>query len=144
LRPLDNKGKIMALIPLNTFKTKTASVGTGTQVTTATTVYTAPVGTTAIVLMAQVANVSTSSQLFSFVHWRNRRIIKDAQGNGGQEKETPNFLVKEFEIPPNDAASVLTGKLIIEELDSIRCFQPEDATTGTLQLVMSILETANQ
>jgi hypothetical protein len=96
LKPADNKGNIMALIPLNTFKTKTARVLTGIETTTATTVYTAPVGTTAIVLMAQISNVSTASQSFSFVHWRNRKVIKDSQGNGGQEKETPNFLVKEF------------------------------------------------
>ena len=134
----------MALIPLNTFKTKTANLLTGTAATTATTVYTAPVGTTAIVLMAQISNISTGSQLTSLVHWRNRRILPDAQGNGGQPGSTPNYLVKEFEIPANDAASVLAGKLIIEELDSIRCFQPEGASTGTLQLVLSILETANQ
>jgi hypothetical protein len=144
LKPADNKGNIMALIPLNTFKTKTARVLTGIETTTATTVYTAPVGTTAIVLMAQISNVSTVSQLVSLVHFRNRRVLADAQGNGLQLPQTPNFLVKEFEIPSNDAASVLAGKLIVEELDSIRCFQPENATTGTLQLVMSILETANQ
>jgi len=134
----------MALIPLNTFKTKTANLLAGQVITTATTVYTAPVGTTAIVLMAQISNVSTASQVVSMAHWRYRRVLPDAQGNGGQPGTTSSYLVQEFEIPPNDAASVLAGKLIVEELDSIRCFQPVGATTGTLQLVLSILETANQ
>lgn len=131
----------MALIPLNTFKTKTSMIGTGTVLTTATTVYTAPVGTTAIVLMAQVSNISTQTQEISFVHWRNIPILADAQGNGAQPGATPSFLVKDFAIPPNDAASLLTGKLIIETLDSIRAYSQ---TQGSLQLVLSILETANE
>ena len=131
----------MALIPLNTFKTKTSIRGTGTVLTTATTVYTAPVGTTAIVLMAQVSNISTQTQEISFVHWRNIPILADAQGNGAQPGATPSFLVKDFAIPPNDAASLLTGKLIIETLDSIRAYSQ---TQGSLQLVLSILETANE
>lgn len=131
----------MALIPLNTFKTKTAMIGTGTVLTTSTTVYTAPVGTTAIVLMAQVSNISTQTQSISFAHWRNIPILADAQGNGAQPGATPSFLVKNFEIPSNDAASLLTGKLIIETLDSIRAYSN---STGTLQLVLSILETANE
>lgn len=131
----------MALIPLNTFKTKTSLIGSGNEVTTSTTVYTAPVGTTAIVLMAQVSNISTSNQSISFVHWRNIPILADAQGNGAQKGSTASFLVKDFEIPPSDAASLLSGKLIIESLDSIRAFTDN---TGTLQIVLSILETANE
>lgn len=131
----------MALIPLNTFKTKTSIIGTGTVVTTSTTVYTAPVGTTAIVLMAQVSNISTQTQEISFVHWRNIPILADAQGNGAQPGSTPSFLVKDFAIPPNDAASLLTGKLILETLDSIRAYTE---TPNSLQLVLSILETANE
>ena len=54
----------MALIPLNTFKTKTAIVGSNTS----STVYVAPIGVTSIVLMAQVANVSTQTQYVTFSH----------------------------------------------------------------------------
>lgn len=129
----------MALIPLNTFKTKTAVVGTSTG--TAATVYTAPVGTTAIILMAQISNVTTSSTSVSFIHHRNRRVLADAQGNGAQAPNVDSFLVKEFEIPPNDAGSVLSGKLIIEELDSIRAIA---SNPNSLQLVLSILESANE
>lgn len=129
----------MALIPLNTFKTKTAVIGTSTG--TAATVYTAPVGTTAIILMAQISNVTTSSTSVSFIHHRNRRVLADAQGNGAQAPNVDSFLVKEFEIPPNDAGSVLSGKLIIEELDSIRAIA---SNPNSLQLVLSILESANE
>lgn len=130
----------MALIPLNTFKTKTFMLNdVSTQ-----TVYTAPVGVTSIILMAQVANLTTQTQTVSFVHYRRLPILADAQGNGAQPSDGPNigsYLVKDFAIPPNDAASVLTGKLIIETLDSVRA---SAGTTGTCQLILSVLETANE
>ena len=126
----------MALIPLNTFKTKTAVLST---VNTAT-VYTAPIGVTSIILMTQVANVGTSTQHVTFAHYRNFPVLKDAQGNGAQDPHVMTELIKDFAIPPNDAASMTTGKMIIESLDSIRCYA--DAP-GVMKLTMSILETAN-
>ena len=129
----------MALIPLNTFKTKTSIVGITTGTTA--TVYTAPVGTTAIILMAQIANIGTSTELISFIHHRNRPIPADAQGNGRQERDIDTFLVKDFAVPGNDAAVPLGGKMIIEELDSVRCY---GSNSSTLQLTLSILESANQ
>lgn len=125
----------MALVPLNTFKTKTSIIGSNT-----TTVYTAPVGVTSIILMAQVTNISTGTQAVSFMHYRRRPVLADAQGNGYQPPDTYTHLVKDFVIPEADAGSVLTGKLIIEELDSIRCIA---ASSATLQLTLSVLETAN-
>jgi hypothetical protein len=127
----------MALIPLNTFKTKTAVLGSNST----STVYTAPVGVTSIILMAQVANLTTQTQTLNFVHHRNRPILADAQGNGRQDANIDSPLVRNFLVPAGDAASVLSGKLIIESLDSIRAYS---GNTGTLQLVLSILETANE
>ena len=138
----------MALIPLNQFKTKTQKLvpitsyvekSTGNNTAT---VYTAPIGVTSIILMAQVANLTTQTQLCSFVHHRQRPILSDAQGNGAQEPNVDSYLVKDFAIPAGDSASVLTGKLIIETLDSIRAYSHSDSTS-TLQLVLSILESAN-
>ena len=137
----------MALIPLNTFKTKTTMLTSSTSYTnwgaglTTSTVYTSPIGVTSIILMAQVANVSTQTQYCSFMHHRNRPILKDAQGNGEQVGNVDSFLTKDFAIPPGDSASVLTGKLILEQLDSVRAYS--NNSTGTLQLVLSVLETAN-
>ena len=137
----------MALIPLNTFKTKTTMLTSSTSYTnwgaglSTSTVYTAPIGVTSIILMAQVANVSTQTQYCSFMHHRNRPVLADAQGNGAQAGNIDSFLTKDFAIPAGDSASVLTGKLILEQLDSIRAYS--NYSTGTLQLVLSVLETAN-
>lgn len=140
----------MALIPLNKFVTKTTKLNTATVVGetisvitgTTTTVYTAPIGVTSIVLMAQISNLTTATQLVNFIHHRNRPVLADAQGNGAQPGNVDSFLVKDFAVPAGDAGAVLTGKLIIESLDSLRAFT-NGGTTGTCQLVMSILETAN-
>lgn len=126
----------MALIPLNKFVTKTTLLGSNTT----STVYTAPIGVTSIVLMAQISNITTTTQYVSFKHHRNRPILADAQGNGAQPGNTDSYLVRDFAIPEGDAASILTGKLIVESLDSIRA---SATTTGTLQLILSVLETAN-
>jgi len=126
----------MSLIPLNTFKTKTAVL---TSSTTAT-VYTAPVGVTSIILMTQVANITTQTQYVSFQHYRNLPVLADAQGNGAQSAATVTEMLDKFEIPPNDAASMTTGKMIIESLDSVRCYA---TNSGTCKLTMSVLETAN-
>lgn len=126
----------MALIPLNTFKTKTAILSTNT----ATTIYTAPVGVTAIVLLAHVSNITTETHYVSFSHYRNRTVLADAQGFNAQPGQTVTEMVKEFAIPGNDAASMVAGKMIIETLDSIRA--SADAS-NSLKITLSILETAN-
>jgi hypothetical protein len=126
----------MAQLPLNKFLTKTATLGTNTTAS----IYTAPIGVTAIVLMAQVANLTTDTHTVTFVHHRYKTILPDAQGFGGQPGNTDSVLVNQYAIPANDAGSPLSGKLIIEELDSIRAYTD---TTGTMQLVLSILQTAN-
>lgn len=126
----------MAQLPLNKFLTKTALLTTSTTAT----VYTAPIGVTAIVLMAQVANLTTETHTVSFEHFRYKTILPDAQGFGGQAGLTPSLLVKDFAIPANDAGTPLSGKMIVEELDSIRAYAD---STGTMQLIMSILQTAN-
>jgi hypothetical protein len=125
----------MAQLPLNKFLTKTAVLTTSTT----STVYTAPIGVTAIVLMAQVANLTTTTQTVSFLHYRTRPVLADAQGNGYQSTGT-SYLVKNFAIPENDAGTPLTGKMIIESLDKVYAYAGNE---NSLQLVLSILETAN-
>jgi hypothetical protein len=126
----------MALLPLNVFKTKTAVLTTSSTAT----VYTAPIGVTAIILMTQVSNVSTQTHTVSFSHYRNLPVLRDAQGNGAQAGNVNTEMIKEFAIPPNDAASMTTGKMIIESLDSVRCFASAE---GVMKLTLSVLETAN-
>lgn len=128
----------MALLPLNTFKTKTSVLTTVTSAT----VYTAPVGVTAIILMANAANVSTdTTHLVTFSHYRNLPVLPDTQGNGGQLGNVITEQVFEFPIPNNNAASLLSGKLIIESLDSIVAYSDAE---GVMKLTLSVLETANQ
>lgn len=126
----------MALIPLNTFKTKTAVL---TNISTAT-IYTAPIGTTAIILMTQVSNITSSTQTVNFGHFRRLAVLPDAQGNGAQSANTFTPLVTNYRIPANNAAALTTGKMIIESLDSIRCWA---ANSGTVHVTLSVLETAN-
>jgi hypothetical protein len=128
----------MAQLPLNTFKTKTKVLGTDTG--THATVYTAPIGVTSIILMAQISNLDTSTHTVNFFHYRNRPVLADSQGNGAQSGRTASPLVVNFAIPPADAGSPLAGKMILEQLDSIQAYSD---TTSTLQLVLSVLETAN-
>jgi hypothetical protein len=126
----------MALLPLNVFKTKTATLTT----VTSTRVYTTPVGVTAIVLMANAANVSSSTHVISFAHYRNLPVLPDTQGNGGQTGATVTEQVVDFAIPQGNAASLLSGKLIIESLDSIMAWTDAE---NSVKLTLSILESAN-
>jgi hypothetical protein len=126
----------MALIPLNTFKTKTAIISSDSTAT----IYTAPIGTTAIILMTQVTNVSSSTQAVNFGHFRRLAVLPDAQGNGGQTASTFTPMVQNYKIPANNAASLTTGKMIVESLDSVRCWT---TNSGTLRITLSVLETAN-
>jgi len=127
----------MALIPLNTFKTKTKVLDTNTS----STVYVAPIGVTSIVLMAQVANTDpASSHTITFSHHRRFRVLPDAQGNNGQDPNVTSELVQNFVVPSNDSASLITGKMILEAQDSIRAYSD---VSGSMKLVLSILETAN-
>jgi len=130
----------MALLPLNVFKTKTAVLQSNWTYGTTATVYTAPIGVTSIILMTQVANISTNTHIVTFAHSRNFPIFADAQGNGAQPAGVTTKLIKEFPNPANDAASLTTGKMIIERRDSVICYSD---TNDVFKLTMSILETAN-
>lgn len=104
-------------------------------------IYTAPPGVTAIILMAQVSNVTDHDINLTFAHYRNIPVFPDpATLNGYQAGDTITEIVKDYVIPPNDAASLLSGKMIIESFDSIVAFASE---SSGLKVTLSILETAN-
>jgi len=107
---------------LNTFKTVNAVLSTDNAV-----VYSAPFGVTSIVLMAQIANVTANPEEVTFSHY-----------NTGTTDETE--LVKEYTIPSNDAASVITGKLVLESGNSVKAIA---SANNTLKITMSVLETLN-
>lgn len=94
----------MAVAPLNKFLTIAVPVAPGEQ-----TVYTAPTGKNSIVLYASVSNVGVNTYpTVTFTH-RRESTASNTTGN------TRNIRVlKNTEIPPNDALVVIDGRLVLE------------------------------
>ena len=105
---------------LNVFQTVTSVVPTSP-----TLIYTAPVGYTGVVLLAQVANVGSSTQSITFVHRRN---------------STDTEILKDYPIPVNDSSNLITGKLVLESGDKLVI---SGSTSTDLKFIASILETLN-
>ena len=103
---------------LNVFKTTLANV-----TTTTTSVYTPPLGYATVVLMAQVSNTGNATIQLS------ADILR--AGN-------TTALLSNATVPPSDAVSVLTGRLILQYGDNLQ-FTSSDNTSA--QLVLSYLET---
>jgi Cu/Ag efflux protein CusF len=108
--------------PLNVFRTVTVNVADSDTV-----IYTAPTGVTSIVLMAQCANVTDSDGKVTFSHF-----------DTSETNQTE--LVKNFDIAPNDANALITGKLVVEEGDKVKVFADRN---NQLKLTLSILESTN-
>ena len=107
-------------LALNIFRTVTAVVDTSPTI-----IYTAPVGYTGVVLLAQVANVSTNSEDITLVHRRS---------------STDTEMLKKFPISASDTANLLAGKLVLESGDKL-VLSGSDNTN--LKFIASILETLN-
>ena len=84
-------------LPLNVFKTVNVVANTS-----ATEIYTAPVGYTGVVLMAQAANIDSTSHDVTFSHKRSSTVTE---------------LTKSTPIPGNDALAMVTGRLVLEPGD---------------------------
>lgn len=95
----------MAVAPLNRFITIAVPVAPGEQ-----TLYTTPVGVSAIILYAQVANVAGVSTYpkVTFTHRRRSTASKTA-GNVRN-----NRIIKNIEVPPNDSVIIIDGRLVLE------------------------------
>lgn len=107
-------------LALNVFQTVTAVVSL-----TETEVYLAPTGYTGVVLLAQVANIGSTTQTITLLL---RRPASDIE------------LLKDFPISGNDTANLLTGKLVLESGDKL-VLSGSDASN--LKFVTSILESLN-
>jgi hypothetical protein len=107
-------------LPLNVFKTVNVVANTS-----ATEIYTAPVGYTGVVLMAQAANVDSISHDVTFSHKRSSTVTE---------------LTKSTPIPGNDALAMVTGRLVLEAGDKLVL----SASDGTnVKVTISLLETLN-
>ena len=107
-------------LALNVFQTVTSVVSASPTV-----VYTAPVGYTGVVLLAQVANVGASSADVTLIHRRS---------------STDTEMLKNYPISSSDTANLLSGKLVLESGDRLVL----SGSNGTdLKFIASILETLN-
>ena len=111
-------------LALNIFKTITAVVSTSP-----TAVYTAPVGYTGVVLLAQVANIGASSYDVSLSHQRS--VVGVA---------VTTEMLKQYPISANDTANILPGKLVLESGDNLVL---SGSNASNLKFIGSILETLN-
>lgn len=115
-------------IPLNVFKTTTAILKAGPFTGDSDLIYTVPNGITTIVLMAQVANVSDdSAHTVTMTHF-----------DVGTSLSTE--VVRNLSVQPNDAIGLLTGKLIVEQNNQVRCSASKN---NDLKLILSYLESLN-
>jgi hypothetical protein len=92
----------MAIAPVNKFITLAVPVAPGEQ-----TVYSTPTGVSAIILYAQVANVSTGTT-YPTVTFTHRR----------KSNRTGNIrnirVIRGTEVPPNDNLIIIDGRLVLE------------------------------
>lgn len=102
---------------LNTFKSVALDITTTPGVA-----YTTPFDATSIILLAQVTNVGNVDA--------NVTVYSSVNGN--------TELAKDFTIPVGDAASVLTGKLVLEPYATISAYADANAV---LKMTLSVLET---
>jgi hypothetical protein len=101
----------------NTFKVYRAALGASASV-----VYTVPASTTAIVLMAQAANVDTATV-----------PVTSAWNDGTND----THLVKGLEIPAKAAVNLLSGKLVLEAGDTLSA---NSDGSNKVELTVSVLE----
>lgn len=89
-------------------------------------VYTAPIGYSAIILSAQISNVTSSPQSFTM-------LVVNVD-------TSTRSLVTDFDVPGNDSASALIGKLVLQSGQSLFVSAGDDTS---LNLVLSVLESQN-
>jgi hypothetical protein len=109
---------------LNVFRTVTADLTTADAV-----LYTAPPRKTSIFLSVQATNIT--SNLYPRVNFYH-----------GSAANVKTALAKNFRIPPEDSMAVISAgaKLVLETGQKVYA---SCESNNTVQLVMSVLETAN-
>ena len=92
----------MAIAPVNKFLSVAVPVAPGEQK-----LYEVPTGTSSLLLYAQVSNVGINTYpTVTLIHRRESRstgITRDIR------------VIKDIEIPPNDAAILVDGRLVLEK-----------------------------
>jgi hypothetical protein len=121
----------MARIPLNKFRSIYTDISTDWPPISA--IYSAPSERAGIIINAHVANVTPEDV-----------TVTMAVSSG----DTFFPVVSNFPIPPFDARSLLTGRLVLEGIDAREIFEPQrlliSANGPGLVLSLGILETVNR
>jgi hypothetical protein len=112
-------------LPLNIFKTITQVVPSNPVG-----IYTAPVGYTGVILLAQCTNTGNTSHDITFLHQRTNNV--------GAAVTTR--ILKNFPIASTDTANLLAGKLVLESNDVLLI---SGSNSTDLEFILSILETLN-
>ena len=107
-------------LPLNVFKTVNEVAPTSP-----TTIYTAPTGYSAVVLLAQAANIDTATHAITVSHKRSSTVTE---------------LMKDTGIPGNDSMRLLSGRLVLEAGDELVL---SASNASHVKVTVSILETLN-
>ena len=123
----------MAIAPLNKFLTIAVPVAPGLQE-----LYKAPVGTSAIVLYAQVSNVGVNT--FPTVTFTHRRTSVATRTIGNERN---NRIVKDGEIPPNDALVLIDGRLVLERTALISDSITLTGTQSGITTINNVTYTSN-
>jgi hypothetical protein len=105
---------------LNQFKTVTAVLTTSNV-----SLYTPPTGYTGVILMAQIANITSTASPVNMSFYDGTSYTSLLQG---------------YFVPGNDATSATVGKLVIEQGKSL---YGQAGANSTLHVTLSILETFN-
>lgn len=111
-------------LALNVFKTITTIASTNSVG-----IYTASVGYSGVVLLAQATNINSTFHTISLAHQRTRLGIA-----------VTTELVRDFPIPGNDSVNLIAGKLVLEENDTLVL---SANTSSNIKFIVSILETLN-
>ena len=92
----------MAIAPVNKFLSLAVPVAPGEQK-----LYEVPTGTSALLLYAQVSNVGINTYpTVTLIHRRESRSTNNSRDIR---------IIKDIEIPPNDAAVLIDGRLVLEK-----------------------------
>ena len=94
--------------------------------TTAATAYTCPSATTAIVLLAQVANIDGTNEADASVSWTD-----------DSDSDAETYLIKSTPVPAGSALGVLSGKMVLEAGDTVKGLA---SAASDLVLTGSVLE----
>lgn len=111
-------------LSLNVFKTVTKVASASPEV-----IYTAPIGYTGVILLAQVANIGDISYDVTFSH---QRTVSGIAVTTEIQVQTP--------IESKDTINLLSGKLVLESGDKL-ILKGNNSTN--LKFLASILETLN-